>query len=170
VAIAIENARLYQQTQQYARENERLYQMVERRLSEMTLLFDTSVAVSRSLDLERVLRTTAQRITGALDADGCTIATCEPEQDVLLTRLCYTVDPDAWEPGETGTTHPLAEHPALRALLDAGQPVQIPAPEGGYDPAVLAWGAAGPVKSAIIVPMVVRDKTIGLLALMQARE
>ncbi|MBN1659370.1 MAG: GAF domain-containing protein [Anaerolineae bacterium] len=170
VAIAIENARLYQQTEQYARENERLYQEVERRLREMTLLFDTSVAVSRSLDLERVLHTTAEHVTRALDADGCTIATWEHEDDVLLTRLSYAVDSDRWQPGETGTTHPLAENPALRALLDAGQPVQIPAPEGGYDPAVLAWGAPGPVESAMIVPMVVRDKTIGLLALVQAHE
>jgi signal transduction histidine kinase/putative methionine-R-sulfoxide reductase with GAF domain len=156
VAIAIENARLYQETQQ--------------RLKELTLLFDTSAAVSKSLALDHVLHTTAEQITAALAADACTISTWDREGDVLVTQLDYSPDPEAWEPEAPGTVYPLENHPSSRWVLIERLSLVVQASDPDADPAALAWMKERDVKSLLMAPLVVRDEAIGLLELVQTGE
>ena len=156
VAIAIENARLYQETQL--------------RLRELSLLFDTSAALSISLDVQRVLHTTAEHITTALHADGCTLSLWDQEQDALVTMLDYSADSDWWEPEAPGTLYPLDDYPASRQVLTSRQPLVIQASEAGADAAEMNWMAEQEVRSLLMVPLVVRDKAVGLLELIQCME
>jgi len=168
VAIAIENARLYQQAEEMAEENERLYQEAQQRLGEVSLLYDTSSAVSRTLDLDRVLNTTAEQITAALAADGCALWIWDREEAVLVTQLDYVTDPDSREPRKPGTVYPLADYPAPCRVLIERQPLPVQAGDEQADPAALAWLEERQVRSALLVPIVVRDQAIGLLELSQA--
>jgi GAF domain-containing protein len=156
VAIAIENARLYQETQQ--------------RLKELSLLFDTSAALSTSLDVNLVLQTTTQRVTSALVADGCAISLWDREQDALVTLLDYSVEPDFWEPEKAGTLYPLNEYPASQQVLTDRRPRVVQASDAHADPAELKWMAEQQVTSLLMVPLVARDKAIGMLKLMQCHE
>ncbi|HSJ53104.1 MAG TPA: GAF domain-containing protein, partial [Anaerolineae bacterium] len=154
VGMAVENVRLYQETQ--------------RRLREVSLLYDTSAAVSRTLDLERVLQTTVDQITAALDADGCTISIWDHEEDTLATQISYSLDPACWEPESVGSVYSLAEQPVPRRVLAGRQPLGVRSGDVAADPEAAAWLASLRARSALLVPMIVRDKAIGLLELVRA--
>jgi signal transduction histidine kinase len=167
VAIAIENARLYQQAEEMAEENERLYQETQKRLGEVSLLYDTSSAVSRTLDLNRVLNTTAEQITAALAADGCALWIWDREEAVLVTQLDYVDNPELREPRPPGTVYPLDDYPAACQVLTERQPLPVQAGDEQAEPAARAWLEERQVRSALLVPIVVRDRAIGLRELSQ---
>ncbi len=154
VAYAIENAALYQETQQHLRE--------------LTLLFETSAAVSSSLDTDRVIYTTAQRLTMALHVQGCAIYLRDRERDVLVGLIDYSDDPESWQPEPVGILYPLADYPATRWVLDTRQPKVIQVSDPDADPAERKWMIEEDVQSVLMVPMVVRDRVIGLVELMEA--
>ena len=156
VANAIQNAKLHQETQQ--------------RLKEMTLLFDASTAVSTSLDVARVVHTTAPHITAALAADGCAISIWERDQDALVTLIDYSAEPDRWHSEPAGTVYPLADYPASRQVLTERQPLIIQRSDPDTDPAEVAWMIDRQAQSVLMVPMLVRDEVVGLLELMQSVE
>ncbi len=153
-AIAIENARLHRECQQ--------------RAEQMALLFETSAAVSRSLDLDKVLQTIARQITDALAIDGCSIYMWEHTQDTLVNLLDYSEDPEWREPEAPGTAYQLADYPLTRQVLVHRQPLALRASEPGSDPTEVGWMKSEEVQSLLMVPMIVRDEAIGLLELMQA--
>ncbi|HSJ56987.1 MAG TPA: GAF domain-containing protein, partial [Anaerolineae bacterium] len=154
-AIAIENARLYQESQQ--------------RLRELALLFDTNAALSTSLDVDKVALTTAQHITAALDAQGCAISLWYPDTEELVTLLDYSPDPTQ-SPGEApGTVYHLGQYPTSKNVLTSRAPVVVQAGDPAADPAEKRWMADQGVASVLMVPMVVRDKVVGLLELMESQ-
>ena len=167
VAIAIENARLYQQAEEMAEENERLYQETQQRLGEVSLLYDTSSAVSRTLNLDQVLNTTARQMTTALAADGCALWIWDREEAVLVTQLDYVTNPDLREPRRPGTVYPLADYPAPCRVLTERQPLPVQAGDEQAEATALAWLGERQVRSALLVPIVMRDRAIGLLELSQ---
>jgi GAF domain-containing protein len=154
VAYALENAQLFQETQQ--------------RLKELALLFETSAAISVSLDADRVVHTTAEEITRALGASGCAISSWDREQDVLVSSIDYSPDLDGWQPEPVGTIYRLDAYPATRQVLATRRPLTIQASDSQADASEVEWMREVGVQSVLLVPMVVRDKVIGLLELMEA--
>lgn len=151
-AIALENARLYEEAQH--------------RLKALTTLFDISAAVSVSLDTERVLQATAETMTAALGTEGCAISLYDAERDALVILKDFFVAPDeSLDP--PGTTYALADYPATRQALLTRQPMQVQIGDPEADPAEVALMASQAVLSLLMVPLVVRDKTIGLLEMIE---
>lgn len=155
-AAALENARLYRETQQ--------------RLTELTLLFETSTAISTSLDVDGVLQATSRQITTALAADGCTISQWDRDQDILITRLDYASDFDLWSPEPPGTTYHLDDYPSTRQVLEGRQPYTVLLSDPDADPAEVALMRQLGIQSLLMVPLVVRDQAIGLLEIQEARQ
>jgi GAF domain-containing protein/anti-sigma regulatory factor (Ser/Thr protein kinase) len=153
-AIAIHNARLYLETQE--------------RLRDLSLLFKASAALSTSLDLDRVLNTIIEQIYAALNAQGCAISFWERDKDALVTLLDHSRDLESWLPEPAGTVYPLAKYPATTQVLASRQPLVVQATDPQADTAEKDWMKATGVKSLLMVPMVVRDKVVGLLELMEA--
>lgn len=149
VAIAIDNARLYQETQQ--------------RLRELSVLFDTSAALSVTLDLSVVLDVIASQVVSILGADGCSISRWDREQNTLVTMLDYSLEGADWEPDAKGNAYPLAEYPASQQVLTTRQPLAIRASDPEADPAELRLMTAQGARFLLMVPMVVRDEAVGLL-------
>ena len=69
-AIAIENARLYQQVQRYAAE---LEQRVAERTRELETLYDVTAVASQALELEAILERALEQVLVALESDAGTI-------------------------------------------------------------------------------------------------
>jgi PAS domain S-box-containing protein len=155
-AAALENARLYRETQQ--------------RLTELTLLFETSAVISTSLNVDQVLQATSRQITTALAADGCTISQWDRDQDVLITRLDYASDFDLWSPEPPGTIYHLDDYPSTRQVLESRRPCTALLSDPDADPAEVALMRQLGVRSLLMVPLVVRDQTIGLLEIQEARQ
>jgi GAF domain-containing protein len=152
-AIAIENSRLYKETQQ--------------QLRDLEVLFVTSAALSTSLDMDRVLHITAEQITQALSSEGCAISIWDRDRDTLTTLLDYSVAPEWWDGVAPGTTYPLSEYPATRNVLTSRQPLAIRASDASADVAERTWMRKEHVRSLLLVPMIVRDEVFGLLELME---
>lgn len=157
-AIAIENARLYRETQQ--------------RLRELSVLFDTSAALSTTLNVDEVLRIIARQVTAILDADGCAISNWDREQDTLVTMLDYTrteSNLDAQGRKEMPTVYPLADYPASRQVLERRQPIAIQASDPAADPAEVRLMLEQNIQHLLMVPMIVHDETVGMLEPFQSR-
>jgi len=154
-AIAIENSRLYEETQQ--------------RLRDLEVLFVTSAAFSTSLHMDRVLHITAEQITQALSSEGCAISSWDREQDTLTTLLDYSIAPEWWDSIAQGMVYPLREYPATRKVLTSRQPLAIRASDPSADAAERTWMRKEHVRSLLLVPMIVRDEVFGLLELMEGQ-
>jgi signal transduction histidine kinase len=155
VSLAVDNYRLHQETQQH--------------LKDVTLLFDTSAALSKALDGEKVLLTTAEQITSALGADACTIATWDREQDALATRLEYLGDSHESQTKKSRAVYALADRPSCRRVLNERRPLAFQADATDEDPTA-AWMRKKKIRSLLIVPLVVRDEAMGVLELVQSSE
>jgi PAS domain S-box-containing protein len=154
-AAALDNARLYRETQQ--------------RLTELTLLFETSTAISTSLEVDEVLQATSRQITTALSAEGCTISRWDRDQDILITRLDYASEFDLWRPEPPGTTYHLDDYPSTRQVLESRRPCTARLSDPDADPAEVALMRQLGIQSLLMVPLVVRDQAIGLLEIQEAR-
>ncbi len=151
-------------------DNARLYQEAQRGLEDLSLLFQTSVAVSESLDIDTVLHTTARQVTAALRVEGCTLSAWDREQDDLVTLLEYSPDPEYWEPIAPGARYPLAQYPASRRVLITRQPLAVRLSDPDAEPSEVQWLRKDEILSLLMVPMVIGDRVIGLLELMEAQE
>ncbi|MBN1138541.1 MAG: GAF domain-containing protein [Anaerolineae bacterium] len=148
VAIALDNARLYEETQQ--------------RLKELQLLFGASAAISSSLDMERVLNNSVQQLTALLGVEGCTFSKWDRDRDVLVIQLDYPTDQDP-----PGRIYRLDDYPASRQVLQQRQPVAVQVDDPKADASEVALMVAHGVRSLLMVPLVVRDEAVGLLELIE---
>ncbi len=93
IAIAIENARLYDQSRQFNRELEARIAdataKIERRADELSALYTVSRSLVASLDLETLLPVIARQVTEALKADRCVIFLYDEKSDKLQVRAVY---------------------------------------------------------------------------------
>jgi GAF domain-containing protein len=145
----------------------RLQKETQQRLKELSLLLDSSSALSTSLDLDNALQATAHQISTALSASGCSISRWDRNRDALIVLLDYPIDPDRWESVAPGTPYPLADYPISRRVLNRRQPAIVQANDPKADRAEVPCMAVDNIQSVLMVPLVVRDEVFGLLELLQ---
>ncbi len=105
VSIAVENVRLYEETQ--------------RRLEEMVALHETSLDITAELNLQEVLRAIVERASKLLRAKGGAIYLYDPDRDELV----LTVDAIPWK-DYTGMTLKLGEGLGGKVAL-TGEPIVL---------------------------------------------
>ncbi|MCA9976948.1 MAG: GAF domain-containing protein, partial [Anaerolineales bacterium] len=147
-AIAIENARLFTQTDQ----------ALERRVQELSLFQSIDQQLNKSLDLNRVLSLALDWAVAYTNADGGSIGLIEwddQEQTRFLRLLAYK----EYNPTSITDIVP-ASHPVLAQILQTGQSVftQHVTPEQAIDGTPTAIQFAVPVKRE-------QDEIIGLITL-----
>jgi GAF domain-containing protein len=147
----------------------RLHHETRQRLTEMSVLFESSADLSSSLEVETVLQTTARRITSALAADGCAVSAWDRENDTLTTMIDYSILED-WNPEPSGTVYILSDYPASRRVLISRLPSVIHVSDPEADAAEVEWMVQGGIRSVLMVPMIVRDEAVSLLELQHRDE
>jgi signal transduction histidine kinase len=110
---------------------------------ELSVLFDTSAALSTTLNVDEVLHIIAQQVTTILDADGCTISNWDREQDALVTMLDYVQEQSdlALQKRERSESRPEQVPERQRSGRTVVQCGVSPRPEG-------EWGARSACRSA----------------------
>jgi diguanylate cyclase (GGDEF)-like protein len=132
-------------------------------------LLDLSRALSSSLDLREVLRefaTHAAQLTGATAAE---LSTYDPARGELVMLVEYREGRDEITVSG-GQVYHLADFPATRHVLDTQEAVQVRVDNADDDAAERAILERQGQKSLLMLPLVARGETIGLMEIVDERD
>lgn len=173
-AMAIDNARLFRQTDQ----------ALARRVEELTLFQQIDQELNRSLDLQRVLNLALERAvthTGAdagsigliqtqgtgADEAGAAVVEAKPsssQDEIVLRLLAYRGQEENAESEGSGVHTVSIDHPVLQQVLESGQPVHT-------QPVGEAESIDGtPAAAQLAVPIRREGATIGVISLESKRD
>lgn len=162
-AVALQNARLYQRTQQ--------------QLSELNTLYQASATMTANLDQDFVLQTVAKEMLRVLDVDTCSIFVWNENQQQLSpaahrNRRSSAADLPL-EPQQVtyslGRISDLASYPFVRRVLNNRDAMSLRLDNATNDEQRQLLQAAD-MKTLLLVPLVRRKRLLGLMALGQASE
>jgi PAS domain S-box-containing protein len=152
-SVAIENARLFSQTQ--------------RRVNELSTLLEASAAVSSTLDIGSVLELIARRLSEALSVARCSIAVWDRMAHQLMTvaEVCNAY----WRPGE-GAIRGIGISGAVSGVLRAGKASISQLNDPDLDPRIREYLAQISMRSLLLIPLRVEQSVVGVIELYDARE
>ena len=140
-AIAVDNARLYEDAQH--------------RLNEVSTLYTLMRQTTSSLDLDTVLTAVVTTLKGVLDCRGCCISLLDPITEVLKIRAAVGIE-ERWR--HEARLH-LGEGVAGRVAL-SGQQMYVP--DIHEDPNYIIFDPI--VRSLLCVPLLVKGRVVGTLS------
>jgi diguanylate cyclase (GGDEF)-like protein len=122
---------------------------------------DLSSALSQSLDPRQVAELAARHIGEALGADECAISHLDRAGDRLFTWGYWPTRPiDESEP-----EYPLASYPETRRAVETQALVTVDAEDPAADPAEVALLRRDGMRTLVMLPLVVKGESIGLVEL-----
>ena len=124
VGVAIQNARLFAQTQAALAERTRAEQARRRRNDELEALNRVATAATSKLDVHAVLEATSREIVQIFATRNCGIALLNPERTDLIVRADYSASPD--EPSTTGLVIPLKGNLSSIHVVETGESLVLP--------------------------------------------
>ncbi len=142
-AVAVRNAALFDNSQ--------------RRLRDMTALMDMAMRVTGTLDIKEVMQTTVRILRKLFNARACTITMLTKDETELFIAAGEGVAPERIGKGVRMKVGEGVSGLAVR-LADT-----IYIPDALSDPDFLSF--SDEVRSIIAVPLLIRDKAIGTLAI-----
>ncbi len=157
-AIALENARIYEETRIRARELE--------------LLLSVSEIVSSSLELlDDVLRALADKLVSSLHVAFCHISLLDESGGRLVVKASAKASPRLKVMANTAPEFPLDQVPTFRDVARSGRTLLVrqDIPESAFDPEQLRLTADEHTQAMLLVPLVVKERTLGVIALGEHR-
>ncbi len=157
IAVAIQNAHLYEQVQRHAEE---LEQRVADRTRELSALYEVTAVASESLGLETTLARSLERVLEAMRSDVGLIHLLDEEGKGLRLAAQQGIPPDLVLqiesiPAQEGLARWVIEHDELLILPDITP-----------DPRLSVEGTAPP-RRYIGVPMQASGQVVGVLAVLR---
>jgi len=145
-----------------ALENARLYQNVERQLAQLSTLADLSKAISSTLDLQEVLKTAVESAAQVMEARSATIRLLEGDHLDVGVAVGYR-DPAARE-------HPIPIDRRLKQVIEGCQPLILPDLEADPElpPARRERMRREGMRAYLGVPMMAQKQAIGILSVYRA--
>ena len=129
--------------------------------TELSAAMDLSREVAQTLDPKLVARIIARHIAIAAEVSDCTLSTWDRTLDRVVTFAYYPPD----QGGLIEPSYDLAEFPATRRVLMEGEPCYVDIADPASDPREVSYIQAVGQKSMVILPLVVRGESIGILEL-----
>jgi diguanylate cyclase (GGDEF)-like protein len=128
---------------------------------ELSAAMELSREVAQTLDPKLVARIIARHIAVAAEVADCTLSTWDRLNDRVVTFAYHPPDRGALiEP-----TYDLAEFPATLRVLMEGEPCFVDIADPESDPREVGYLKAVGKRSMVILPLVVRGESIGILEL-----
>jgi serine phosphatase RsbU (regulator of sigma subunit) len=167
LAVAVQNARLHEQTKELGAVLERTLASERKAARQLRGLFEISHSFTRSLSLEATLEAVARTVVGLFDLDAAAIRMPNPRGEALEVRSLYVADSVLRPAAETilSRPQPMSE-PATRRLLRSGRPILLgPGSSESVGAELLApFLAKG--SSAAVVPLATPAEVLGTLTLL----
>lgn len=156
--------------QRLARELRSAHTVILERVQELEFLLDTVRVVSTSLEVSEALQLLAKEIVDRLRVTLCHIAVLGDDRLALETRATYPVRRLAWEPDQEARIS-LADSPTYRRVVEGREAVLLRAdqPDPPW-PADGVLGQAPEAGSALLVPMLVKGRVMGVVSVLEARQ
>ncbi len=153
VAIALANAELFEQTFE--------------RTNELGTLLEAAQATSLTLDLNDVFRTVAELMFSALDMDECMIMIYDEVDNSLDVQARISSSGKAYDNEITDLTYDLKNYEAKFQALESREVIVIVEGQDLPYPLELKELLDSEYGARMLVPLVVRDASIGLIQLQQ---
>ncbi|MBN1429311.1 MAG: GAF domain-containing protein [Anaerolineae bacterium] len=156
VAVALENARLFEEATEHAAE-------LDSRNKRLALLNRISSTIGRSLDQSGILQTTADELARALDVPQVSVFMFEMDHAVARLNIQSPSNPDG---SVTDLSFSLEDNPAITYLQENKE--LLVAEDAVGDPRMSTIArvmTARRVKSVLMIPLVVGNATIGLFVI-----
>lgn len=153
-------------------DNAHLFETQQQQLRELGILFETSAAVSSSLELKEVLGTVARHMAYALEMSSCTISEWEPGNDMVTTLVAEATTADlaaTLSTRDIGESYSLADYPATARVLRERRSHVVQVSDRDADPAERALLEEMGQESLLLMPLETRDRVVGLLELYESR-
>jgi PAS domain S-box-containing protein len=156
-AVAIENARLFEETQ--------------RRLREQGLLYEAGRAISASLDIGAILETSADQLLRITGAQGALFSDWDRDQDRLTILYSQYADlTGVTQPDAAGRSYLLADYPRIRQALADREVLLLRADDPSTAPRERADLLRAGFRYVLMSPMIARDQVIGSVWLVESRQ
>lgn len=152
-AVAIQNATLYQQTQQ--------------QLTELGTLYQASATMTANLDQDFVLQTVVAEMVRALQVDSCTIFVWDKNQQSLhpaAHKNQYEPVDDTPQPLGLSRIDHIEQYPTVRHVLNSQEISSLRSDEAWTEEEISLLQQAN-LRSLLLVPLARRNNLFGLLAL-----
>jgi serine phosphatase RsbU (regulator of sigma subunit) len=169
LAVAVQNARLHEQTKELGSVLERTLAAERKAARQLRGLFQISHSFARSLSLEATLEAVAKTMVELLELDAAAIRMPDERREVLVPRAIYVADSTLREAAATILARPQPiGSPLVGGVLQSGHPVLLAARDGrGVDDAddllapFLRKGS-----TAAVLPMATPGEVLGTLTLL----
>lgn len=132
-------------------------------------LLDLSRALSSSLDLREVLHEFATHAAQLTDATAAELSTYDAARGELVMLVEFREGRDKIT-ASGGQVYDLADYPATRYVLDTQEAVQVRVDKPDDDPAERALLQSQGQKSLLMLPLVARGETIGLMEIVDVHD
>jgi len=129
--------------------------------TELSAAMDLSREVAQTMDPQQVARIIARHIALAADVADCTLSMWDRQTDRVVTFASY---PPA-RGSRMAPSYALADFPATRRVLMTGEPCYVDIAEPTSDQDENAYLRSVGQASMVILPLVVRGESIGILEL-----
>ncbi|MBP8973757.1 MAG: GAF domain-containing sensor histidine kinase [Anaerolineae bacterium] len=157
-AVALDNARLYRQTEQLA--------------SDMAALYNASRTITSTLNRDEILRRIARAMSETLECSSAIIFDYKPETQEVQVLAVHRADPDATV-GESlpplKHTYSLASYPAFQTVVEQQHSLALCADDFSLTYTDRAHLLADHMHSMVLVPLVAQEELIGVAALIEGR-
>ncbi len=163
LAIAIENARLFEQAQQEIAERKLAEQEISQRNEELAAINRVATAVVSVLDLPGTLKAVSRELVQIFDAYRSGITLLNPERTELSIVAVHSTDADEHGLLE-GMTIPLADNPSSTQVVETGKSIVVPEAQTNplTQPIHNLLRKHG-TQCMMIVPLLVRQEVIGTI-------
>lgn len=153
LANAIENTRLFRETQE--------------RLREEAMLFNTSQQlVDAPLRPEEVANIIARQFVEVTRVPECSVSLLDSQDSGTLHVLAdFDREESSISQDHAVETFDLADYPATARVIETLQPLVVQASDPGADPAELAYMQDNNIVTLIIIPLAAKGQAIGVIEL-----
>ncbi|MDY7078033.1 MAG: PAS domain S-box protein [Chloroflexota bacterium] len=151
-AIALENARLYEETQQ--------------RLREQTMLFNASQrCASAPLEAGEIAEIAVRQLAGVMDATECSFSLLEPQEGMLHILADLWVEKGIEHLRKNEESFALSDYPATARVMETLQPLVVQTSDPDANPTELAYMQKNNTATLVIIPLTVKGQAIGVMEL-----
>jgi signal transduction histidine kinase/putative methionine-R-sulfoxide reductase with GAF domain/ActR/RegA family two-component response regulator/HAMP domain-containing protein len=153
-------------------ENARLFEEIQRRVQDLGMLFDASQDLASALLWpEKIAEVVARHFVETMGDLECSLSLFDPQESgtlQVLADLYVEKDEDGINVigrGEGKETIHLSDYPATARVVETLQPLVVQASDPDADPAELAYMQDFEVATLVIFPLAIKGQAIGIMEL-----